>query len=141
MNSVITLKPYPCDALASTDYLDRLFDRYRSIDNIVARRKLQYAAMIDRGLYRLCIAGSAVAGRTEVYMDSGVRRGTDVLKALALGARAVLIGRPYTWALAADGEAGVRRVLEMFREEFQNAMTTSGCANVSEVNKSLLHIG
>ncbi len=80
----------------------------------------------------------AVDGRTEVFMDGGVRRGTDVLKALALGARAVLIGRPYAWALAADGEAGVAKVIELFREELQNAMVATGCAKVSDIDASLI---
>ena len=82
----------------------------------------------------------AVGGRAEVYVDGGVRRGTDVLKALALGAKAVLIGRPYAWALAADGERGVRTVLEMFRQELLNAMLATGCARVSDVRRSLLAI-
>src|SRR5205814_4794863 len=59
----------------------------------------------------------AVNGRAEVLLDSGVRRGTDVLRALALGARAVLIGRPVVFALAVDGEAGVRHVLELLHAE------------------------
>ena len=80
----------------------------------------------------------AVGGRAEVYVDGGVRRGTDVLKALALGAKAVLIGRPYAWALAADGERGVRTVLEMFRQELLNAMLATGCARVRDVRRSLL---
>ena len=81
---------------------------------------------------------SATRGRAEVLLDSGVRRGTDVLKALALGARAVLIGRPYAWALAADGEAGVRNVIELFREEILNAMVSTGCANVDQIDASLV---
>lgn len=80
----------------------------------------------------------AVDGRAEVFMDGGVRRGTDVLKALALGARAVLIGRPYAWALAADGEAGVAKVIDLFREELQNAMLATGCAKVSDIDASLI---
>lgn len=80
----------------------------------------------------------AVAGRAEIYLDSGVRRGTDVLKALALGARAVLIGRPYAWALAAGGEEGVRKVIELFREELLNAMIATGCARVSDVRRSVI---
>ena len=71
-------------------------------------------------------------------MDGGVRRGTDVLKALALGAKAVLIGRPYAWALAADGESGVRKVIELLREELLNAMITTGCAKISEIRRSLV---
>ena len=68
----------------------------------------------------------AVGGRVSVLVDGGVRRGTDVVKALALGASAVLIGRPYIWGLAAEGEAGVRRVYEMLREEFRLAMALCG---------------
>jgi 4-hydroxymandelate oxidase len=82
----------------------------------------------------------ALRGRAEVeiYMDGGIRRGTDVLIALALGARAVLIGRPYAWALGADGEAGVCKVLELLRAELLNAMVTTGCAKVSHIRPTLL---
>ncbi len=79
-----------------------------------------------------------IGDRIEVYMDSGVRRGGDVLKAIALGARAVLIGRPQAWALAAGGEAGVKRVLDIFRDELTNAMLASGCARVADFDDSLL---
>ncbi|MES2791585.1 MAG: alpha-hydroxy acid oxidase [Planctomycetota bacterium] len=79
-----------------------------------------------------------VGNRAEVYLDGGVRRGTDVLIALALGARAVLIGRPYAWALGADGEAGVSKVLSLLRDELLNAMVASGCAKVSDIQPSLL---
>ena len=75
----------------------------------------------------------AVAGRVPVLMDGGVRRGTDVLKAIALGAQAVLIGRAYLWGLAADGEAGVSRVLEMFRAELELAMALAGCPTVAAI--------
>ena len=80
----------------------------------------------------------AVDGKAEIFMDGGVRRGTDVLKALAFGARAVLIGRPYAWALAADGEAGVARVIELFRQELLNAMIATGCRSVGDVERSLI---
>ena len=80
----------------------------------------------------------AVGGKTEVLLDSGIRRGTDVFKALALGARAVLIGRPYAWALAADGETGVRQVIEFLREELVSAMVSSGCPDVSSIQPGLL---
>jgi isopentenyl diphosphate isomerase/L-lactate dehydrogenase-like FMN-dependent dehydrogenase len=80
----------------------------------------------------------AVAGKSEVYLDSGIRRGTDVFKALALGAKAVLIGRPYAWALAADGEAGVTKVLQFLREELESAMLACGCATVGDINRTLL---
>ena len=81
----------------------------------------------------------SVAGdQLEVYFDSGIRRGGDVLKALALGARAVLIGRPQAWALAAGGETGVKRVLDILRDELTNAMLASGCRTVAEIDDSLL---
>ena len=79
----------------------------------------------------------AVAGRAEVLLDGGIRRGTDVLKALALGARAVCIGRPYLWALAASGEDGVRDVLRLLREELSLAMALSGRPSVSAVDRTL----
>lgn len=81
---------------------------------------------------------AAVGGKAEVYFDSGVRRGTDVFKALALGAKAVLIGRAYAWALAADGEAGVRRVIELLRDELLNAMLACGCAKLTDIRPELL---
>jgi isopentenyl diphosphate isomerase/L-lactate dehydrogenase-like FMN-dependent dehydrogenase len=79
-----------------------------------------------------------VAGRVPVLVDGGVRRGTDVLKALALGASAVLIGRPYVWGLAVDGEAGVRSVLEMLRSEFELAMALCGCRRVADIGEGLV---
>jgi 4-hydroxymandelate oxidase len=80
----------------------------------------------------------AVAGRAEVLLDGGIRRGTDVLKALALGARAVCIGRPYLWALAANGEAGVRDVLRILRDELSLAMALSGRPTIPSVDRSLV---
>jgi isopentenyl diphosphate isomerase/L-lactate dehydrogenase-like FMN-dependent dehydrogenase len=80
----------------------------------------------------------AVAGRAEVFLDGGVRRGTDVLKALALGARAVLIGRPYLFGLAAGGQAGVEKVLDLLRIELDRAMALSGCATVQDVDRRLV---
>ena len=81
---------------------------------------------------------AAVAGRCEVLVDGGIRRGTDVVKAIALGARAVLIGRPYLWALAVDGEAGVARVLQLLRDETGLAMALAGRRSVSEIDASLI---
>ena len=80
----------------------------------------------------------AVDGRIEVYVDGGVRTGVDVLRALALGARAVLVGRPYLWALAIDGEAGVRELLERFRSEFTNAMALAGQTDATSVDPSIV---
>ena len=79
-----------------------------------------------------------VAGRGCVLLDGGVRRGVDALKALALGANGVLIGRPYLWALAADGEAGVTSLLDMLRRELELAMALSGCASVAHVTRALV---
>jgi isopentenyl diphosphate isomerase/L-lactate dehydrogenase-like FMN-dependent dehydrogenase len=75
----------------------------------------------------------AVGGRGEVLLDGGVRRGTDVAKALALGARAVLVGRAVVWGLAVAGEEGVRSVLELLRKEVALALTLLGCASPAEV--------
>jgi isopentenyl diphosphate isomerase/L-lactate dehydrogenase-like FMN-dependent dehydrogenase len=76
-----------------------------------------------------------VEGRLEVLVDGGVRRGTDVVKALALGARAVLAGRAVLWALAADGERGVRCVLELLREEIRLALALTGCPSPAAVTR------
>jgi len=80
----------------------------------------------------------AVDGRAEVLLDGGVRRGVDVLKALALGARAVMVGRPILWGLAVDGADGVHRVLELLRTELEIAMALAGCRNVAEITSELV---
>jgi len=82
----------------------------------------------------------AVAGAVEVYVDGGVRRGTDVLKAIAYGARAVLVGRPILWGLAVGGEAGVKFVLEMLRQEFELAMALSGCTSLTGITRDLVRL-
>ena len=82
----------------------------------------------------------AVAGRCEVYMDGGIRRGTDVLKALALGARAVLVGRPILWGLVANGATGVRHVLELLRAELELAMVLSGRPTIANIDRSLVRL-
>jgi 4-hydroxymandelate oxidase len=74
----------------------------------------------------------AVAGRIEILLDGGVRRGSDVLKALALGARAVLIGRPYLWGLAVAGEDGARQVLTLLATELARDLILSGLSSVEE---------
>jgi isopentenyl diphosphate isomerase/L-lactate dehydrogenase-like FMN-dependent dehydrogenase len=78
----------------------------------------------------------AVAGRLEVLVDGGVRRGTDVVKALALGARAVLAGRAPLWGLTVDGEAGARRVLELLREEIRVALQLVGATSPADVTRT-----
>lgn len=81
---------------------------------------------------------AAVDRRAEVYVDGGVRRGVDVLTALALGARAVLLGRPVLWGLAIDGEAGVGAVLDGLRVELERAMTLSGVTHATDVPADLV---
>lgn len=80
----------------------------------------------------------AAAGKMPVLIDGGVRRGADVLKAIALGARACLIGRPQLWGLATAGEAGVARVLELLRGEIDRTMALCGWSSLAEVDRSAL---
>jgi 4-hydroxymandelate oxidase len=80
----------------------------------------------------------AVAGRAEVYVDGGLRRAPDVVKALALGARAVLIGRPSLWALAAGGAGGVTSLLQWYDSELRRAMALCGAATVGQLDRSLV---
>jgi isopentenyl diphosphate isomerase/L-lactate dehydrogenase-like FMN-dependent dehydrogenase len=82
---------------------------------------------------------AAIAGRAEVLVDGGIRRGTDVVKALALGARACLIGRPYLWGLAAAGEDGVLGVLGILRRELDAALALTGCTSPDDVDASLVY--
>jgi len=84
---------------------------------------------------------AAVGGQTEVLMDGGIRRGSDIVKALCLGARAVLIGRAYAYGLAAAGEAGVRRALEILREDLERTIRLLGCADVRNLDSSYLDVG
>jgi isopentenyl diphosphate isomerase/L-lactate dehydrogenase-like FMN-dependent dehydrogenase len=81
---------------------------------------------------------AAVGERLEVLVDGGIRRGSDVLKALALGARAVLLGRAYMFGLAADGEAGVDRVLSILGSELDRSMALAGCPTIAEIDRSIV---
>jgi 4-hydroxymandelate oxidase len=81
---------------------------------------------------------AAVAGRTELYLDSGIRRGSDVLKALALGVQGVGVGRPLFWGLAVEGAEGVHRVLEILRRELDRAMAFCGQTSVREVESHIV---
>ena len=80
----------------------------------------------------------AVAGRCEVYLDGGITRGTDIFKAVALGARAVFIGRPVLWGLAHSGEEGVTNVVKLLKDEFNLAMALSGCVTVADIKPSMV---
>jgi L-lactate dehydrogenase (cytochrome) len=83
----------------------------------------------------------AVGGDLEVYMDGGVRSGLDVLKALALGAKACFVGRAWAWALGAGGQAGVARMLDILRAEMAVAMILTGCNNARDAGRELLDRG
>jgi len=80
----------------------------------------------------------ALKGKAEVYVDGGIRRGTDILKALALGARAVLVGRPIIWGLTVRGADGVTSVLNHLRDELIRAMQLSGCASLADITPDLI---
>jgi 4-hydroxymandelate oxidase len=98
-------------------------------------RQLDTAEPTIRALPRVV---EAVDARVPVLVDGGIRRGTDVLKALALGARAVLIGRPVLWGLAAEGEAGVERVLALLSEELVRAMALAGRPSLASIDRGVL---
>ncbi|KAK3836228.1 MAG: hydroxyacid oxidase-like protein 1 [Linnemannia gamsii] len=84
----------------------------------------------------------AVKGRNvEVYIDGGVRKGTDVLKALAIGAKAVFLGRPVLWGLAHDGEEGVSLALSLLQQEFELAMALAGCCKIDDINRDHVQHG
>ncbi|CAN8325109.1 unnamed protein product [Cochlearia groenlandica] len=79
---------------------------------------------------------TSVEGRIPVFIDGGIRRGTDVFKALALGASGVFVGRPSLYSLAADGEAGVGKMLQMLRDEFELTMALNGCRSLIEISRN-----
>ena len=108
-------------AEAAVDAIDVSTHGARQLDRVVATADA-LGPVVD-----------AVAGRCQVWVDGGLRRGLDIAVALALGADAVLIGRPFYWALAAGGAAGVERAAAILREELEIALTLLGCASISEL--------
>ncbi|KAM6216639.1 2-Hydroxyacid oxidase 2 [Rhynchocyon petersi] len=98
------------------------------------RKNLRFPQEIDA----LTEVVTAVQGKMEVYLDGGVRTGTDVLKALALGAKCVFVGRPILWGLACKGEQGVQEVLNILKKEFHTCMTLAGCRSVAEISQDLV---
>lgn len=141
------------------DYLKRLRDiwpRKLIIKGIVTREDAELA--VEHGVDGILVSNhggraedsgrasidslvevvAGVRGRVPVLMDGGVRRGTDVLKALALGATAVGIGRPYIWGLASFGQEGVEKVLDILRNELVLAMRQAGTRSVAEINRSFV---
>lgn len=83
-------------------------------------------------------AVAAAKGRIEIFLDGGIRRGADVVKAIALGAKAVFIGRPLFWGLAVDGERGVARVLDILREEIEITMAKCGRSNIASIDSTVV---
>ena len=98
-------------------------------------RQLDFAEATLRVLPEIV---AATNGRCEIILDSGIRRGTDVAKALALGARAVMIGRAWAWGLASGGQAGVGQVLELFRRELAGTLALIGCESVQDLDSSFV---
>ncbi len=99
------------------------------------------ARQLDRSLataHALEDVVAAVAGRCEVWVDGGIRRGLDVAIAMSLGASGVLVGRPFYWALAAAGQAGVERAIAILREELEIALPLLGCASVADLRRELV---
>ncbi len=95
---------------------------------------------VPAGAEALPAIADAVGDRIDVLVDGGIRRGTDVLKALALGARAVLVGRPLIWGLAVGGEAGARAVLDLLVAEFDVALALAGVPNASGLGPECVQI-
>lgn len=89
----------------------------------------------------LAEVAATVRGRTTLIMDSGIRRGTDIFKALALGADAIMVGRPYIWGLGAFGQPGVERALEILTEELKIAMRSFGTRTIAEIGADSIMIG
>jgi L-lactate dehydrogenase (cytochrome) len=93
---------------------------------------------VASSISRLGSVASAVGDRTEVFMDGGVRSGTDVVKAIALGARGVMIGRPWVWAMSARGETGLANLLEVFRREIEMSMALMGLTRIDQIDRDLI---
>jgi 4-hydroxymandelate oxidase len=118
---------------------DAVLARSHGVDGVVVSNHGGHALPDSRGtLETLPEVVEAAGGEMEVYIDGGFRRGPDVLKALALGARAVMVGRPVFWGLAVDGDQGVRDVFEIYRAELDGAMTLCGVTDVEHVSRSLV---
>ncbi len=88
----------------------------------------------------LLAISEANAGKTELILDGGIRKGADILKAIALGAKAVMVGRPILWGLAVGGEEGVTKVLSILKSELDVSMVLCGCNSVEEINKDILYL-
>jgi isopentenyl diphosphate isomerase/L-lactate dehydrogenase-like FMN-dependent dehydrogenase len=106
----------------------------RGVDGIIVSNHGGRADDSGRGaIDSLAEVAPAVARRVPLFMDSGIRRGTDIFKALALGADAILVGRPYVWGLGAFGQAGVERALDILTAELEIAMQSFGTATIADI--------
>ncbi|TQD82492.1 hypothetical protein C1H46_031928 [Malus baccata] len=114
----------------------RLAVQYGAAGIIVSNHGARQLDYVPATIMALEEVVRAAQGQIPVFLDGGVRRGTDVFKALALGASGVFIGRPVVFSLAADGEAGVRKVLQMLRDEFELTMALSGCRSLKEITRN-----
>jgi len=121
---------HPADAVRALDHGARAI----LVSNHGGRQLDSAVASLDA----LPAVAAAVGGRGEVYLDGGIRRGTDVVKALALGARAVFVGRPILWGLAVAGEAGARRVLELLQAELVRDLLLCGVESPAAVDRALV---
>jgi isopentenyl diphosphate isomerase/L-lactate dehydrogenase-like FMN-dependent dehydrogenase len=118
-------------------------DARRSIDEgatavVVSNHGGRQLDCVSTSLQALPEVVAAVNGRIEVLVDGGIRRGSDIVKALCLGARAVLIGRAYAYGLAAAGESGVTRALEILRADVERTLKLLGCSSIAELNRSYI---
>ena len=93
---------------------------------------------VASSISKLPEVAAAVGGKAEVYLDSGVRNGTDVVKAVALGARGVMLGRAWAWALTGRGEQGVSDLLAVIRNEISNSMALMGVRRIEELTPELV---
>ena len=120
-------------------------DAKRSLDNgaaaiVVSNHGGRQLDGVPASLQVLPEIVAAVNGKAEILMDSGIRRGSDIIKAICLGARAVLCGRAYVYGLAAAGEAGVTRALEILRDDLERSLKLLGCPSVSSLDSSYVHV-
>ncbi len=120
-------------------------DAQRAIDEgaeaiVVSNHGGRQLDCVPAGLRALPEVVTAVNGRIEVLMDGGIRRGTDIVKAICLGARAVLCGRAYAYGLAAAGEAGVARALEILRADVERTLKLLGCPSIAALDRSYVNV-
>ena len=133
----ITTLPIVIKGIVRTD------DARRAVDGGAAALVVSNhgGRQLDSAPATIDVVGSiadAVGNRADVFMDGGIRRGTDVIKALAYGAKAVLLGRPILWGLGVDGENGVKAVLQLLHAEIDAAMALCGCPTIAAIDRTLV---